>query len=563
MDLDDWLAEAESVRSASEHGSVLADAPPEEMERRPRYRVTRRGKVVFTALPVLVVGSILMASGGDEPFTVVGLDDGSLLGAEGVGTLALEVNFEDAPRTGSVKASLDGEDLEIAIPEGATRATITPGPMADGEHELIVTLDQPFPRGSASVSRSFTVDSVPPTLTIAEPTDAVPVSQPVKVVVEVDDPEATVSVGGTAVTTQAGVAELDFERPPRAPIEVKLTDAAGNVATVPVRIPVALPGEPGQAPVRGVHASGWTWATPELRDPILQMIEEGRINTVQLDLKDEGGDIWYDTSVQLAHDIGAVTELWDLQQVVEDLHALDVRVIGRIVNFRDPRLATWAVQQNKMDMIVQTPDGAAYGKYGGFANPYNQDVWEYNIALAEEAAALGVDDIMYDYVRRPDDYLENMLFPGQDRPPEEAIVEFLEQSRTRIRAEGARLGAAVFGIAATRPDEVAQDIPEMSRNVDYIAPMVYPSHWGPGEYGVANPNAQPYDIVYRSMVDFGAQVQGTGAGLMVWVQDFSLGVDYGPAEVRAQIDAAEDAGVDSWLLWDAAATYTAAALDPR
>jgi hypothetical protein len=120
----------------------------------------------------------------------------------------------------------------------------------------------------------------------------------------------------------------------------------------------------------------------------------------------------------------------------------------------------------------------------------------------------------------------------------------------------------VFGIAATRPDEIAQDIPRMAATVDFIAPMVYPSHWGPGEYGVANPNASPYDITYRSLVDFQSQVNGTGASLIAWLQDFSLGVEYGPAEVQAQIDAAKDAGVLDFLLWDAAATYTAAALSP-
>jgi hypothetical protein len=101
----------------------------------------------------------------------------------------------------------------------------------------------------------------------------------------------------------------------------------------------------------------------------------------------------------------------------------------------------------------------------------------------------------------------------------------------------------------------------MAETVDYVAPMVYPSHWGPGEYGVANPNSSPYDITYRSLVDFQEQVGASGATVVAWLQDFSLGVEYGPEEVRAQIDAAADAGVLDFLLWDAAATYTAAALD--
>jgi hypothetical protein len=120
----------------------------------------------------------------------------------------------------------------------------------------------------------------------------------------------------------------------------------------------------------------------------------------------------------------------------------------------------------------------------------------------------------------------------------------------------------VFGIAATHPDQIAQPIPDMAAVVDYVAPMVYPSHWGPNEYGVSDPNSNPYDIVFRSLSEFQNQVAGSDASVMGWLQDFSLGVDYGPTEVRAQIQAAADAGVVDFLLWDAAATYTEAALDP-
>jgi hypothetical protein len=293
----------------------------------------------------------------------------------------------------------------------------------------------------------------------------------------------------------------------------------------------------------------------------MQMIADGLINTIEIDLKDENGEIWYDTEVALAHEIGAVNELWSLEEVVDELHALGVRVIGRLVVFRDPKLANHAVATGRTDLIVQNLDGTAYGQYGGFTNPFNAEVWEYNIALAEEAARMGIDDVLYDYVRRPDENIERMRFPGQGSAvPADTIVGFLEASLSRVRAAGARLGASVFGIAATRPDEIAQDIPRMAATVDYIAPMVYPSHWGPGEYGVDNPNASPYDITYRSLVDFQDQVGGTGASIVAWLQDFSLGVDYGPAEVKAQIDAAADAGVMDFLLWDAAATYTAAAL---
>ena len=154
-----------------------------------------------------------------------------------------------------------------------------------------------------------------------------------------------------------------------------------------------------------------------------------------------------------------------------------------------------------------------------------------------------------------------MVFPGLKGKPERAIASFLADARRHLQPYGVFLGASVFGVAATRPEEVAQDITAMARHADYIAPMLYPSHWGPGEYNVANPNAQPYDITFRSLKDFKKEVRGTGARVVPWLQDFSLGVTYGPAEVRAQIEAARDVGIDEWILWDAAVTYTAEALD--
>ena len=103
------------------------------------------------------------------------------------------------------------------------------------------------------------------------------------------------------------------------------------------------------------------------------MIAAGLINTVEIDLKDEAGEIWYDTAVPLAHTIGAVTELWDLAEVVDELHALGVRVIGRLVVFRDPKLADHAVATGAMDLVVQTPEGGAFGQYGGFTEPFQSE----------------------------------------------------------------------------------------------------------------------------------------------------------------------------------------------
>jgi hypothetical protein len=115
----------------------------------------------------------------------------------------------------------------------------------------------------------------------------------------------------------------------------------------------------------------------------------------------------------------------------------------------------------------------------------------------------------------------------------------------------------VFGIAADRPDAVGQSVPRIARHVDYVAPMLYPSHWVKGEYGVDDPNRQPYDIVKAALADFQEKVAGTGVRLVPWIQDFSLGHRYGAAEVQAQIRAAHDLGVGDYLVWNAGVRYTA------
>src|SRR5699024_9041677 len=118
----------------------------------------------------------------------------------------------------------------------------------------------------------------------------------------------------------------------------------------------------------------------------------------------------------------------------------------------------------------------------GFLNFANPDVRQYNIDLAVEAVRMGVDGILWDYVRRPDGEEENFHFDGLQTSPEEGVVQFLAEAEERLAPYEIDHGASVYGIAASRPEQIAQDIPAMAEHVDYVAPMIYPSHWGPGEY---------------------------------------------------------------------------------
>ena len=170
--------------------------------------------------------------------------------------------------------------------------------------------------------------------------------------------------------------------------------------------------------------------------------------------------------------------------------------------------------------------------------------------------AAGVDDILYDYVRRPDGPSRRWSSRGCAATPSPAIIGFLREPARRSKPYGTYLGASVFGIAATRPDEVAQDIPAIAREVDYVAPMVYPSHWGTDEYGVAEPERAA--VPDRQAVARGLPraVRGTGARLVPWLQDFSLGVTTGRSKCARRSTQRDADGIDEFLLWDPRVTYT-------
>ncbi|MBL1078259.1 hypothetical protein JK358_28010 [Nocardia sp. 2] len=370
---------------------------------------------------------------------------------------------------------------------------------------------------------------------------------------------ATVTADGvTAQVGADGVFELTLPAPPLG-TTIVATDAAGNATTLPLAATVQVPR------IRAVHVTAHAWSYEPLREGVLDLARQGRIDSVQLDIKDEDGVVGYDSEVPLARESGASAGIYDAREALKTLHDMGLRVIGRIVAFRDATMAEWAWNTGRRDWVIQNPGGGPYSsKYGAiaFTNFASPEMRQYNIDLAVEAAKLGFDEIMYDYIRRPDGSMSSMVFPGLTDTPSASIAEFLRESRDPVRSAGAFQSAAVFGIASTRPDEIAQDIPAMSKHLDYVAPMLYPSHWGSGEYNVSNPNAQPYDIIFASLVDFQKQTAGTGATVVPWLQDFSLGVSYGDAEVRAQIDAAAAQGINSWILWNPSVRYHGGALDP-
>jgi hypothetical protein len=200
---------------------------------------------------------------------------------------------------------------------------------------------------------------------------------------------------------------------------------------------------------------------------------------------------------------------------------------------------------------------------------YNREVWDYNIAIAREAIELGFSEVQWDYVRFPDvpqALMRQARFPAQaGRTREQAIREFLLYSRDQLADLGAPITADVFGLTvSTRNDMgIGQNWDKLIDAVDAILPMVYPSHYANGTYGISHPNAFPYALIKATLehaVRRSANVDGA-AIIRPWLQDFTLGPPrYEAAHVRAQIRAVYDVGLTEWILWNPGSNYTEGAL---
>ncbi|MFF3749922.1 putative glycoside hydrolase [Streptomyces sp. NPDC002018] len=520
---------------------------------RPRRPLRRRALISTAgALALAGAGWTFLASGPG----VHGLADGAVLDGPKASRISAYLDAEAAGGKDKVRVTLDGAVVPVAA-EGARLKLALPR-LAEGRHSLVVEGDSSLPFLAYREVVDFTVDATAPELKVADP--------------KIKDTEGPVTISGQAATDAKVTVdgkELHLDKggsfkitvPKGTPlVTFTAVDRAGNTTTKAVSAR-------GRRPmIRAAHITAIGWADDTLRGNILALVRSGKLNAIQLDVKDEDGEVGYASQVPLARQIGAAKGYYDARKAVAEIHAAGAQVIGRIVAFRDHKLANAAWKAGKRNQVVLTPEGQPYGAGGhygalSFTNFADPTVRKYNQDLAVEAAKLGFDDILYDYVRRPDGPLSKMRFPGiGSSTPEESITTFVADTRTAIRPHAKYLGVSVFGIAATRPTEIAQDIAALVKVSDYIAPMVYPSHWGPGEYGVANPDTAPYAIVQRSLADFARQAKGTQTEIVPWLQDFSMGSKYGPTQVAEQIKAAAANKMNSFILWNAGARYQGAAL---
>ncbi len=322
--------------------------------------------------------------------------------------------------------------------------------------------------------------------------------------------------------------------------------------------------------VRGLYVNAWSAGSRRRITALAALAQRTEINSFVVDIKDATGFVSHPTEVPLAIEIGAVDEIRipNLRVTLDRLERAGVYPIARIVIVKDPLIAA-----ARPDLAVQDTAGGPWSDDKGIVwlNPYNREVWDYHVAIAREVAEIGFPEIQWDYVRFPDaptSAMNRARFPGgEGRERRDAIREFLAYSRDALSDLDVQVTADVFGVTTsfTRDVGIGQVWESFIDVVDVALPMVYPSHYWKGSFGFDEPNAHPYEIVRAALedaVDRSALIAGAGA-TRPWLQDFDLGPPrYDAPEVRAQIQATYDVGIDEWILWNPGSRYTEEALEP-
>jgi hypothetical protein len=336
-------------------------------------------------------------------------------------------------------------------------------------------------------------------------------------------------------------------------------------------------------PLKGIYMTACIASRKDLRAKLVKLIEETELNAVVIDIKDATGVVSFETGNPEIDDvsktgIGCVAN--DMQDFINELHKKDIYVIGRLAVFQDPLYTKLhpelAVRKKSDGGVWKDRKGIAFIDVG--AKPF----WDYILAIADASYKTGFDEINFDYIRFPSDgnMADTNFTLSAGKVKREALREFFEFLSTNLLGTGPKISADIFGMTTTNTDDlgIGQVLEYALQNFDYVAPMVYPSHYPPQFNGWPDPNKVPYEIVKFSME---AAVKRVGLlkaeiatstpasptlkllnplQLRPWLQDNDYPVHYTADMVRKQIQATYDSGLTSWMLWDPANTYTEAAL---
>ncbi|MBR0501795.1 MAG: putative glycoside hydrolase [Paludibacteraceae bacterium] len=323
-----------------------------------------------------------------------------------------------------------------------------------------------------------------------------------------------------------------------------------------------------QVKVKGIYVTGPTAGTKRMKE-MVELVTSTEMNTIVLDIKNDGGDLTYKIQDTMAQKVGACKRyVRDMPALLKELHEQGIYVIGRIVCFKDPYLAKY-----DKDLALCKPDGSSVtdGKGLPWVNPYKEKVWDYICSIAEQATKDGFDEIQFDYVRFPIGTDANKADYGVDLATyskEQCLSDFFAYVQKRLHAKGIVYGADLFGtVIGSDIDRgrTGQNYAELATMTDALCPMIYPSHYGKRTFGIPVPDANPYQTIYKACLLSQEQLKrpdsATIAVVRPWLQCFSAPwveghISYGSKQIKDQIQAVYDAGYDEWILWNASNHYS-------
>jgi hypothetical protein len=323
---------------------------------------------------------------------------------------------------------------------------------------------------------------------------------------------------------------------------------------------IALQKEP--RPIRALYINRFAAQSPTKMKHLIAVADSTEINAFVIDIKDEFGLNWHSSDPLLQRNEGRMNKVANLPALVDTLRAHGILPIARMVVFKDSVAA-----RNNPEHVIRKADGTPWRDKKGvmWVNPYSRAIWDYNFRVADEAVKMGFGEIQFDYVRFPEPYksLPAQVFPeAAGRSKADALNDLLRIARARYNKMGVRMTADIFGLVTTvrGPLEVGQDWEKISPVVDVVLPMVYPSLYPHGSFGIRLPNAEPHKTVFIAITS--ARTRDATLGITTpehvrpWLQAFTLGAPhYGPADVDAQKQAVYDAGYDGWVLWNPGSKY--------
>ena len=336
---------------------------------------------------------------------------------------------------------------------------------------------------------------------------------------------------------------------------------------------------PTPKPLKAIYMTQCVVGTKPFRADLVKVALDTEINSIIIDIKDYTGKIAFNTENPiLKPSVSDACGARDMKEFIGTLHDKNIYVIGRITVFQDPFMTKVYPER----AVHRLSDGGVWKDHKGlsFIDVGSREHWDYIVELAKESYAIGFDEVNFDYIRYPSD--GNMKDISYQMPAgttkREMLRQFFVYLNEKVKPTGVITSADLFGMTTTNTDDlnIGQVLEHALENFDYVAPMVYPSHYPPNFKGWADPNKHPYELIKYVMSSGVARAKALDLELVIadpsyignsaeklrpWLQDFQYGGTYGVAEVRAQIKATYDSGLDSWMLWSPSNRYTLGALD--